>query len=197
MIYGYVRVSSKKQCEDRQLLSMGSYRDKIDRVFVEKQSGKNFDRPIYKEMKSLLQKGDEVVVHALDRLGRNKVEMKQEMEWFKEQGIRLRVLNVPTTLIDFQGQEWVGDMINNILCEVISSVAENERNEMIVRVKEGLVAKRERGDWDDMGRPRIETTDFEKFLEKQKRGEITVTECCKQLGIGRRTWYNRLAEVGQ
>lgn len=193
MIYGYVRVSSKKQCEDRQLVSMDNYHDNIDKVFIEKQSGKNFDRPVYQEMKNVLRQGDEVVVHALDRLGRNKLEMKQEIEWFKEHGITLRVLNVPTTLIDFQGQEWIGDMINNILCEVLASVAENERNEMIVRVKEGLAAKKARGDWDNMGRPFKATPDFEKFLKKQKDGKMTVKECCTALGISRRTWYNRLA----
>ena len=194
MIYGYVRVSSKDQNLARQLETMKSYKN-VDKVFCDKQSGKNFDRVAYQQMKEILVTGDEVIVKSLDRLGRNKEQTKEEIKWFKENGIALRILNLPTSLIDYQGQEWIMDMVNNILIEVLASYAEQERNEIKVRQAEGIAAKKASGNWDDYGRPRKESVDFQKFLKKQKDGELTVAECCEQLGISRATWYNRLKEV--
>lgn len=194
MIYGYVRVSSKDQNLARQLEAMKSYKN-VDRLFCDKQSGKNFDREAYQQMKEMLVQGDEVIVKSLDRLGRNKEQTKEEIKWFKENGIALRILNLPTSLIDYQGQEWIMDMVNNILIEVLASYAEQERNEIKVRQAEGIAAKKVSGNWDDYGRPRKEPADFEKFLKKQQDGELTVSECCKQLGISRATWYNRMKEV--
>lgn len=194
MIYGYVRVSSKDQNLARQLEAMKSYKN-VDKLFCDKQSGKNFDREAYQQMKEILVQGDEVIVKSLDRLGRNKEQTKEEIKWFKENGIALRILNLPTSLIDYQGQEWIMDMVNNILIEVLASYAEQERNEIKVRQAEGIAAKKASGNWEDYGRPRKEPADFEKFLKKQQDGELTVSECCKQLGISRATWYNRMKEV--
>ena len=92
--YFYGRVSSKDQNLDRQLESARKYKN-VDHVFTDKQSGKNMDRDGYQEMKSVLERGDEVVIHALDRLGRNKDAIKEELAWFKEHGIIVRILNVP------------------------------------------------------------------------------------------------------
>ncbi len=191
MIYGYTRVSSKDQCLDRQLDAIKKYRQ-VDQIFADKQSGKNFDRAGYQEMKDMVQAGDEVIVKELDRLGRNKDELKKELEWFKAHGVIVRILDIPTTLIDFQGQAWVGDMLNNILIEVIGAIAEQEREKIRTRQKEGFDAMKARGEWDKMGRPKvnIDNTLFENLRKKQKNGSITVTECCRQLGISRRTWYN-------
>lgn len=194
MIYGYVRVSSKDQNLARQLETMKCYKN-VDKVFCDKQSGKNFDREAYQQLKEILVSGDEVIVKSLDRLGRNKEQTKDEIKWFKENGVALRILNLPTSLIDYQGQEWIMDMVNNILIEVLASYAEQERNEIKVRQAEGIAAKKASGNWDDYGRPRKEPADFQKFLKKQKDGELTVAECCEMLGISRATWYNRLKEV--
>ena len=90
MIYGYVRVSSKDQNLARQLETMKSYKN-VDKVFCDKQSGKNFDRESYQQMKEILVSGDEVIVKSLDRLGRNKEQTKDEIKWFKENGIALRI----------------------------------------------------------------------------------------------------------
>ena len=195
MRYFYGRVSAKDQNLARQLEVARAYKD-IDKVFCDKQSGKNFDREEYQKLKSVVVPGDEVIVKSLDRLGRNKEQTKEEIKWFKDNGIALRILNLPTSLIDYQGQEWIMDMVNNILIEVLSSYAEQERVDIKIRQKEGIAAKRASDSWDEYGRPRKEVPDFKNFLKKQKDGELSVKECCEQLGISRRTWYNKLKEVG-
>ncbi|MBE6784149.1 MAG: recombinase family protein [Ruminococcaceae bacterium] len=194
MIYFYARVSSKDQNLARQLEVAKGYKE-IDEVFCDKQSGKNFEREQYQKMKAVLKAGDEVVVKSLDRLGRNKEATKEEIKWFKENGIALRILNLPTSLIDYQGQEWIMDMVNNILIEVLASYAEQERIEIKQRQAEGIAAKRASDTWDEYGRPKKEIHGFEKFLQKQKDGELSVNECCRQLGISRSTWYSRAREL--
>lgn len=201
MRYFYTRVSTKEQNLARQLDEANSYKN-VDEVFCDKQSGKTYDRPEYERLKSIVRKGDEVIVKEMDRLGRNKEATKDEIKWFKDNGITLRILELPTTLIDFNGQEWIADMINNMLIEVLTTIAEQEVKKTDRRRAEGIAAmpivngkrvstKTGRA----CGRPTLDV-DFEKFLKKQKDGELTVAECCKALKISRRTWYNRVAEVG-
>lgn len=189
--YFYARVSSKDQNLERQLEAARSYSAKINRVFYDKQSGKNFERSAYKEMKSLLVAGDEVIVKELDRLGRNKELIKDELRWFKENGITVRILDIPTTLLDFGNQDWVRDMVTNILVEVLAAMAEQEREKTQRRREEGIAAmpmvdgkkvsaKTGRG----FGRPK-KTVDL-----VQLEGE-TVAAACARLGISKRTWYRR------
>lgn len=194
MIYGYVRVSTKEQCLDRQIEALANYKP-VDKIFSDKQSGKDFDRTSYITMKNVVQSGDEIIIKELDRLGRNKDEIKAELEWFKTRGVVVRILDVPTTLIDFQGQDWVRDMVNNILIEVLGAIAEQERVKIHKRQAEGIAAKKARGDWEDYGRPKKDTSDFEKFLKMQKDGLITVDEAISQMGISRSTWYLRAREL--
>ena len=203
MRYFYGRVSAKDQNLARQLEVAKAYKD-IDKVFCDKQSGKNFDRTEYVLLKQTVAKGDEVIIKELDRLGRNKEGIKEEIKWFKEHGVTLRILDVPTTLIDFNGQDWIGDMVNNILIEVMGAMAQQEREKTEKRREEGIAAmpivngKRvSTKTGNEYGRPAVMLgDDFEKFLKKQKDGDLTVAECCEQLGISRATWYNKLKEVG-
>lgn len=194
--YFYGRVSTKKQNLARQLEAARKYYDIADEfIFTDKQSGKNLDREQYLAMKALLKPGDEVVVLSLDRLSRNKADMKAELAWYRENGIIVRVLNIPTTLIDFgEGQEWVRDMVNNILIEVMGAIAEQERETILERQAEGIEAmpvvdgkkvsaKTGRG----FGRPKVEVA------AELLPGE-TVVQACERLGISRRTWY-RLVEA--
>ena len=202
MIYFYTRVSTKEQNLARQLEEAKSYKN-VDKVFCDKQSGKNFERTEYKRLKTLLREGDEVIVTEMDRLGRNKEATKNEIKWFKENGIILRILELPTTLTDFKGQEWIGDMINNMLIEVLTTIADQEVKKIDKRREAGIAAmpiingkKVSLKTGRTYGRPQVEVEgDFEKFLEKQKRGEISVKDCCKALNISRSTWYNRVSEV--
>ena len=200
--YFYGRVSSKDQNLDRQLESARKYKD-VDRVFTDKQSGKNMDRDGYQEMKSVLERGDEVVIHALDRLGRNKDAIKEELAWFKDHGIIVRILNVPTTLIEYpEGQEWVMDMVNNILIEVLGAFAEQERENIRKRQAEGIAAmpvdesgrkvskKTGRG----FGRQEKRPENFTEVYERQQRGELTLKEALAEAGVGRTRWYELARE---
>lgn len=198
MLYAYLRVSAKDQNVARQLKALKEYRDELleENVFVDKQSGKDFERKEYCRLKELLQPGDELIIKELDRLGRNKEEIKRELSWFKEHKIIVRILNVPTTLIDFQGQEWIFDMINNILIEVMGAVAQNEREKILERQKEGISAmpiidgKRvSTKTGRPMGKPAKEVVEIEKYRGMVADGTMSVTESCKQLGISRTQWY--------
>jgi DNA invertase Pin-like site-specific DNA recombinase len=143
-----------------------------------------------------LQPGDELIIKELDRLGRNKEEIKKELSWFKEHKVIVRILNVPTTLIDFQGQEWIFDMINNILIEVMGAVAQNEREKILERQKEGISAmpivdgKRvSTKTGRPMGKPVKEIVGLEKYKGMVADGVMSVTESCKELNISRTQWY--------
>lgn len=146
MIYGYMRVSTKSQNLNRQEDALLEFGVEKDNIFADKESGKNFDREKYQEMKKILKRNDVLVIKELDRLGRNKEMVKEELEYFKTNGIRVKILNIPTTLIDFpEGQEWVMDMVNNILLEVMSSIAEEERRKIKTRQAEGIAAAKAGG----------------------------------------------------
>lgn len=201
MIYHYCRVSTKDQNLDRQLIALAAYKP-ADEVFCDKQSGKSLDRTEYKRMCEAVKAGDEVIIEELDRLGRNKEAVKDALKFFKDRGVKVRMLDVPTTLNDFPGQEWVQEMVNNVLVEVLGAIAEQERNKILKRQSEGIAAmpivngrrvsqKTGRG----FGREVLDIPDFEKFLKKQKEGMMSVTECCKALGISRSTWYKRAQSI--
>lgn len=192
--YFYARVSTKDQNLERQLEAARTYKDQIDYVFADKQSGKNFNREKYQEMKEKLAAGDEVVVKELDRLGRNAALVKEELKWFKDEGITVRILDIPTTLLDFGEQDWVREMVTNILVEVLAAMAEQERKKTQARRQEGIAAmpvvngkrvsaKTGRG----FGRPRKDVDAI------QLPGE-TVMDTCKRLGISKRTWYRRMGQ---
>ena len=129
MEYGYARVSSTEQNLDRQILALQKY-VKQENIVVDKQSGKNLDRPGYNALKGMfgLRPGDVLYIVSLDRLSRSKADIKSELDWFKENKIRLMILDLPSSLIQVPDeQEWIIDMIQNILIEVLASMAEQER----------------------------------------------------------------------
>lgn len=201
--YFYGRVSSKDQNLARQLAVARRYKDiPPENVFCDKQSGKDFNRDDYMRLKTLLSAGDEVVVPELDRLGRNKEEIKTEIAWFKESKVDLRILDIPTTLIDFQGQEWIRDMVNNILIEVLGAVAEQEREKTLRRQKEGIAAmpvdeegyKISSKTGRRFGRKEKRPDNFAEVFARQQRGEISVKEAMALVGVGRTRWYELARE---
>ena len=180
MKYAYIRVSTKEQNLDRQIDAIKGYHP--DEVFADKTSGKDFDRPEYHRLKSVIRRGDEIIVKELDRLGRNKDAVKEELKWFKDNGVIVRVLDIPTTMIELPGQEWITEMVNNILVEVIAAVAEQERKKIRQRQKEGIACARERGV--KFGRP-------EKDVECVLLDGETVRDACKRLGVSKTYWYEK------
>ena len=192
--YFSARVSSKDQNLARQLEVAKQYGIPEENVFCDKISGRKKERPEYDRMKSMLVKGDEVYFKELDRIGRDKSLIKDELKWFKDRGIIVRILNVPTTLTDYKGQEWLFDMVNNILIEVLGTIAEQEWNKTKQRREEGIAAmpivdgrkvssKTGRG----FGREAKE-------LDLTLREGETITEACARLGINRSTYYRRMAQ---
>lgn len=183
-IMGYARVSSSGQNLDRQLLSLRKYVPE-ENIVTDKQSGKNLERPGYRALKGPLglRQGDVLVITSLDRLSRNKEEMKQELQWFKEHGIHLQVLDLPTTMIQLgEGQEWIRDMVNNILIEVLSSIAEEERRTIRQRQQEGILAARIQGK--RFGRPEKEYPEnWAIYYARYKQGELTRKYLLQQMGI--------------
>lgn len=199
MTYFYARVSTREQNLDRQLDAANEYRS-VDKVFCDKQTGRNFERENYQAMKECLKAGDEVIVKELDRLGRNKEGIKNEIKWFRDNGITVRILDVPTTLMDFQGQDWLQDMVNNILIEVIGAVAEREIEKSKQRQREGLDAmpvvdgKRiSKKTGNPYGRPQKPCPMFEIYHKSVELGEMTVAQAVSRLNISRSKWY-RLCE---
>lgn len=191
----YARVSSREQNLDRQLAVFASMGAQERDTITDKESGKDLDRPGYTALKTaLLRRGDTLVVKSLDRLSRNKSDIKSELEHFKANGIRLKVLDLPTTMIDYPtGQEWVFDMINNILIEVLGSIAEQERVTIHQRQAEGIAAAKARGK--HLGRPRAELPDnWGEVITAWRAGRITAVEAMRQTGTRRSTFYKLAGE---
>ena len=125
----YARVSTREQNLDRQLEAFRALGAADREIITDKESGKNLDRPGYQALTStMLRSGDTLVVKSLDRLSRSKADIHSELQWFKENNIHLKVIDLPTTMMDLPpGQEWVFEMVNNILIEVLGTIAEQER----------------------------------------------------------------------
>ena len=145
-IYGYARVSTREQNEDRQLEALTKFGVPEQNIIIDKASGKDTEREGYQYLKrQILRKGDTLVIKELDRLSRNKADIKRELEQFKEMGIRVKILDIPTTLTDFPPEQaWVLEMINAILIEVLGAIAENERNKIRARQREGIAAAKKK-----------------------------------------------------
>lgn len=187
-IYGYSRVSTKEQNLDRQLVELRKYVD--DRfIFQDKVSGKDFNRAEYQLMRKVAQKGDVIYVKSLDRLGRNKSEVKQELEYYKNEGVRIKILDIPTSMMDIpEGQEWLMDMINNLLIEVLATMAEQERLNIRQRQAEGIAIAKEQGKY--KGRKEIDFPEnWTEVYDQWKNRKIKGNEAMEKLGLKRNTFY--------
>ena len=139
-IYGYIRVSSREQNEDRQRIALREVHVESGRIYTDKQSGKDFNRPQYKKLVRKLKKDDLLYIKSIDRLGRNYEEILQQWRMLtKEKGIDIAVLDMP--LLDTRrGKDLMGTFLSNIVLQVLSFVAENERHNIRQRQAEGIAA---------------------------------------------------------
>lgn len=188
--YYYARVSSRDQHLDRQLAAFAAMGAAERDIITDKESGKDLNRSGYTALKTtLLRRGDTLVVKSLDRLSRNKADIKNELQYFKDNGIRLKILDIPTTLIDYPaGQEWVLDMVNNILIEVLSSIAMQERETIRQRQAEGIAAAKAKGK--HMGRPKAKKPDnWTEVIALWRSSHITAKEAMRRTGVKRSTFY--------
>ena len=189
-IYGYARVSTKEQNLDRQLIALKAFGVDDRDIIREKSSGKSLDRDAYQTLRNqLLREGDTLVITALDRLSRNKLHIKQELEYYRSRGIRVMILDMPTTLYQVnEGQEWVLEMINAILIEVLASMAEQERIRTLTRQAEGIAAARLQGK--HLGRPKMQVPEcWEEVYNLWQAGEITAVEAMRRSGLKRSSFY--------
>lgn len=201
-IVGYARVSTREQNLDRQLSALQQYVS-TDMIVTDKASGKDLNRAGYQSLKvgiGKLVKGDTLYIKSIDRLSRNKEDAKKELKYFADIGVRVKVLDIPTTMIDIQeGQEWVMDMINNILIEVLASISENERRTIKTRQAEGIAVmpidantgKRKSAKTGRVvGRPCAEYPDnWHEVYKAWQAGEITATAAMERLNLKRNTFY--------
>ena len=199
-VYGYARVSTKKQNIDRQLEAIKDYcvKEKIeiskDDIFVDESTGNNFERPEYKILKRIIRKGDILIIQDTDRLGRNRGMVKDELKYLKEKGVRLRILNIPTTLIELKENDWVMDMVNNILIEVYTSIDEQDNVKRSERTIEGLEAARKKGKILGRRKIRVNKDRFQELYKEWKDGKFTGVEVQRLLGLSSPTFYRRVAE---
>ena len=188
--YYYARVSSKEQHLDRQIAAFKALGADDRDIITDKESGKDFNRVGYTALKNaMLRKGDTLVIKSLDRLSRNKSDIKNELQFFKDNGIRLKVIDLPTTMMDLPtGQEWVFEMVNNILIEVLGTIAEQERATIRKRQAEGIEAAKQNGK--KLGRPALEFPDnWNEVYTSWKNGEITAKTAMERTNTKRTSFY--------
>lgn len=194
-IFGYARVSSREQNLDRQIVALKQYVDEQN-ILTDKSSGKDLERPAYQALKGALglREGDTLVITSLDRLSRNKVDIKNELQWFQKKKVRLKILDLPTSLIEVpDGQQWIVDMIQNILIEVLASIAEQERLTIRKRQREGIEAAKTKGK--HLGRPRVQQPEeFDEIYSQWKRKEITAVRAMKKLKLSSSTFYRMVKQ---
>ena len=189
-VYGYARVSTTEQNLDRQIEALKQCGIDERDIITDKASGKDLNRDGYQSLiNSLLREGDTLIIKSLDRLSRNKCHIKEELEYFKSKHIRLMVIDLPTTMIELpEGQEWVFEMINNILIEVLSSIAEQERLTIRQRQAEGIAVAKAKGK--ELGRPKAEYPDnWDEVYSNWKSEAITAKVAMEQMDMKRTTFY--------
>ncbi len=189
-IFYYARVSSKEQNLDRQIEAFKNLGADEREIICDKESGKNLERTGYQALKTtMLRSGDTLVVKSLDRLSRNKSDIKEELRYFKDHNIRLKVIDLPTTMMELpKGQEWVFDMVNNILIEVLGTIAEQERETIRKRQREGIDVAKRLGK--HLGRPKKVLPDnYESIISDWKKKKITARKAMMLLGVSKSVFY--------
>jgi len=201
-IYGYHRTSTIDQHLDRGIKAITDFcreRDyQLTEIFTDQATGKSFNRPDYMVLKRIVKPGDMIIISEIDRLGRNKVDTLKELRSFQDNNIRIMILEIPTTLMDIPSvvsntsyiQSEMLQMINNMLIEMYAIFAQQEIEKKEKRQVEGIQAKKDRGEWDDYGRPK--QMEFKKFTKEYQRvvdGSIKPFELMRELNLTRSTFY--------
>ena len=188
--YGYIRVSTVEQNEDRQRIAMDSAGIAEKNIFMDKQSGKDFERPAYRRLMKKLKPGDVVFFKSIDRMGRNYADILAQWRIItKEKGADVVVLDMP--LLDTRrDKDLIGTLISDIVLQLFSYVAETERTNIRQRQAEGIAAAKKRGV--RFGRPlKVPSIAFEDILKMWERKEVTMGEIQKQYGLSQSTFYRR------
>ena len=191
--YGYARVSTQVQNEGRQLIALRDFGVLEENIIVEKQSGKDFERPLYQGLIAMLQPRDVLVVQSIDRLGRNYAEiLKQWQILTKDIGVDICVIDMP--LLDTRnGKDLMGTFIADLVLQILSFVAESERENIKKRQEQGIAAAKAKGV--RFGRPEVTVPDeFPLIVGEWEHKEITIHEALAKSGMSQATFYRRLRE---
>jgi DNA invertase Pin-like site-specific DNA recombinase len=192
-VYGYVRVSSAEQNEERQMIAMRERGVKKENIFIDKQSGKDFNRPQYKALVRKLKREDLLYILSIDRLGRNYEEIQEQWRFLtKEIGVDICVIDMP--LLDTRnGKDLMGTFIADLVLQILSFVAAQEHSNIKARQAEGIAAAKENGV--KFGRPEVELPDnFTKILIAWEHNEISESYALEQCQMSRATFYRKLRE---
>jgi DNA invertase Pin-like site-specific DNA recombinase len=193
-VYGYVRVSSADQNEDRQMVEMRMAGVPVNNVFVDKQSGKSFDRPSYMSLVKKLREGDLLYILSIDRLGRNYEEIQNQWRILtKEKRIDIVVIDMP--LLDTrQGKDLMGTFIADLVLQILSFVAQSEREKIKERQAQGIAAAKARGV--RFGRPEKEVpADFMQLVKAWEKKQLPLPELLQKCDMSESTFYRRLREM--
>ena len=205
--YGYHRTSTREQHLDRGIKEITTYCEQnqleLEKIFTDQQTGKNFNRPRYQVLKEdVLRSGDELIITEVDRLGRNKQETLRELQYYRDNNIRVKILELPTTLMDISKldnsmAQMLMETVNNMLIELYAAMAQAEIEKKEKRQREGIEAKKARGDWDNYGRPAVMSLDeFREEYRKVEVGEMRPFELMKRLGMSKTTYYRYVNKIG-
>lgn len=194
IIYGYIRVSTKEQCEDRQLIALRDFPVCDDKIFMDKLSGKDFNRPQYKKLLRKLKRGDILVVKSIDRLGRNYEEILNQWRIItKEKQADIVVLDMPLLDTRKTGRNLTGTFVADLVLQILSYVAQTERENIRQRQMEGIAAAKLRGV--RFGRPRKPVPEkFFRLKERWERREITSRQAANELHIAQDTFIRWVRE---
>lgn len=193
-IYGYIRVSTREQNEDRQRLALAALPVPEENIYMDKQSGKDFERPQYRRLVRRLRRDDLLYIKSIDRLGRNYSEILEQWRMLtKEKGVDIAVLDMP--LLDTRrGKDLMGTFLSDIVLQVLSFVAENERDNIRQRQAEGIAAAKARGV--RFGRPPLPLPDNFHMLHQAWRGQkITLRQAARACGMPTGTFYSKAIKL--
>lgn len=196
-MYGYVRVSSKDQCEARQVLALREFKVPERNIYMDKMSGKDFNRPQYRRMVRKLKAGDVLVVKSIDRLGRNYEEILEQWRMLtKKKEVDVVVLDMPLLDTRMSGGNLTGVFVADLVLQILSYVAQTERKNIRQRQREGIAAAKQRGV--KFGRPKKQVPEeFARLREKWMQKEVSSREAAKRLGISQDTflrWSKNMSE---
>lgn len=196
-MYGYVRVSSKDQCEARQVLALREFKVPERNIYMDKMSGKDFKRPQYRRMVRKLKAGDVLVVKSIDRLGRNYEEILEQWRMLtKKKEVDVVVLDMPLLDTRMSGGNLTGVFVADLVLQILSYVAQTERKNIRQRQREGIAAAKQRGV--KFGRPKKQVPEeFARLREKWLQKEVSSREAAKRLGISQDTflrWSKNMSE---
>lgn len=204
-VYGYHRTSTKEQHLDRGITAINEFCEKngldLVKIYTDQQTGKTFSRPRYTVMKEdVLRESDVLLIQEFDRLGRNKQACLKELRELQEKGVKVVFLDIPTSWILATGNvenKPILEMINNILIEVYSTIAQQEVERKETRQAEGIKAMKERGEWEKYGRPKVDIPDgFQDTVKRWRNGELKAVEAMAELKMKPATFYRKVKEMG-